>query len=104
MLTAKEAYDQLKEVRQIEKDKDEKKLIEMEHHELVNVEKDIKEAIALSKPNTIYTFIARERIIQMRVWLTLKQLGYTVDFIDGSSSIVIGWIDISAIKDFINKQ
>ena len=94
MLTAKDAYNRLKEVRKLEKEKSGKQLAELVEAELAKVEKDINAAIAMSKPSMVYAFISRERIIQMRVILSLEQFGYTVDFIEGSSSIVVGWADI----------
>jgi hypothetical protein len=94
MLTAKEAFEKLKEVRKLEKEKGEKRIAEMVQNEMKNVEKDIEGAIALSQPSLTYTFIERNRTIQMRVVLLLEQFGYTVDLVKDSSSIIIGWSDI----------
>ena len=94
MLTAKEAFEKLKEARKLEREKGEKRIAEMVQNEMKNVEKDIEGAIALSQPSLTYTFIERNRTIQMRVVLLLEQFGYTVDFVKDSSSIIIGWSDI----------
>jgi hypothetical protein len=97
MLTAKEAFIKLKEVRRLEKEKGEKKLNEMVQAELKNVEHDIESAIAMSQSDMVYTFIERNRTIQMRVVLALEHLGYDVDFVKESSSIIIGWSGIAEL-------
>lgn len=97
MLTAKEAFEKLKEVRKLEKEKGEKRIAEMVQAEVKNVEKDIEGAIAMSRPNLTYTFVERNRTIQMRVVLLLEEFGYSVDFVKDSSSIIIGWTDIAEL-------